>query len=65
MTLFIPPREAGRDDLSDLIDRNAAFAPDKPAIHFARATLSICFVIGLSLRLSYDPAPGAHPRNAA
>ena len=27
-------------DLSDLIDRNAAFAPDKPAIHFADATLS-------------------------
>jgi fatty-acyl-CoA synthase len=27
-------------DLSDLIDRNAAFAPDKPAIHFASATLS-------------------------
>jgi fatty-acyl-CoA synthase len=26
-------------DLSDLIDRNAAFAPDKPAIHFAGATL--------------------------
>jgi fatty-acyl-CoA synthase len=27
-------------DLSDLIDRNAAFAPDKPAIHFAGATLT-------------------------
>ena len=27
-------------DLSDLIDRNAAFAPDKPAIRFAGATLS-------------------------
>ena len=24
-------------DLSELIDRNAAFAPDKPAIHFAGA----------------------------
>ncbi len=27
-------------DLSDLIDRNAAFAPDKPAIHFAGSTLT-------------------------
>src|SRR3954469_2525973 len=27
-------------DLSDLIDRNAAFVPDKPAIHFAGATLT-------------------------
>lgn len=27
-------------DLSDLIDRNAAFAPDKPAIHFGGTTLS-------------------------
>jgi fatty-acyl-CoA synthase len=27
-------------DLSGLIDRNAAFAPDKPAIHFAGATLT-------------------------
>jgi fatty-acyl-CoA synthase len=27
-------------DLADLIDRNAAFAPDKPAIHFAGATLT-------------------------
>ena len=27
-------------DLSDLIDRNAAFAPDKPAIHFAGTTLT-------------------------
>ena len=27
-------------DLSDLIDRNAAFGPDKPAIHFAGATLT-------------------------
>jgi fatty-acyl-CoA synthase len=27
-------------DLADLIDRNAAFAPDKPAIRFAGATLS-------------------------
>jgi fatty-acyl-CoA synthase len=27
-------------DLSDLIARNAAFAPDKPAIHFEDATLS-------------------------
>ena len=27
-------------DLSDLIDRTAAFAPDKPAIHFAGATLT-------------------------
>jgi fatty-acyl-CoA synthase len=27
-------------DLSDLIDRNAAFAPDKPAINFAGTTLS-------------------------
>jgi fatty-acyl-CoA synthase len=27
-------------DLADLIDRNAAFAPDKPAIHFANATLT-------------------------
>src|SRR5258708_24197840 len=27
-------------DLSDLIDRNTAFAPDKPAIHFAGATLT-------------------------
>src|SRR4029077_759931 len=27
-------------DLSDLIDRNAAFAPDKPAIRFAGATLT-------------------------
>src|SRR5882672_8289098 len=27
-------------DLSDLIDRNAAFAPDKPAIHFTGATLT-------------------------
>src|SRR3954454_3200306 len=27
-------------DLSDLIDRNAAFAPDKPAIRFGGATLT-------------------------
>src|SRR5438105_2301491 len=27
-------------DLSDLIDRNAAFAPDKPAVHFAGAMLT-------------------------
>src|SRR4030088_772514 len=27
-------------NLSDLIDRNAAFAPDKPAIHFAATTLT-------------------------
>jgi fatty-acyl-CoA synthase len=27
-------------DLSDLIERNAAFAPDKPAIHFAGAMLT-------------------------
>jgi fatty-acyl-CoA synthase len=27
-------------DLSDLIDRNAAFAPGKPAIHFSNATLT-------------------------
>jgi fatty-acyl-CoA synthase len=27
-------------DLADLIDRNAAFAPDKPAIHFAGTTLT-------------------------
>ena len=27
-------------DLSDLIERNAAFAPDKPAIHFDGATLT-------------------------
>src|SRR5258705_2360423 len=27
-------------DLSDLIDRNAAFAPDRSAIHFAGATLT-------------------------
>ncbi len=27
-------------DLSGLIDRNAAFAPDKPAIHFAGTTLT-------------------------
>ncbi|MGB9365848.1 MAG: long-chain-fatty-acid--CoA ligase [Xanthobacteraceae bacterium] len=27
-------------DLSDLIDRNAAFAPDKPAIHFGGNTLT-------------------------
>jgi fatty-acyl-CoA synthase len=27
-------------DLADLIERNAAFAPDKPAIHFADATLT-------------------------
>jgi fatty-acyl-CoA synthase len=27
-------------DLSSLIDRNAAFAPDKPAIHFSGATLT-------------------------
>ena len=27
-------------DLSDLIDRNAAFAPDRPAIHFAGSTLT-------------------------
>src|SRR5262245_14950789 len=27
-------------DLADLIDRNAAFAPDKPAIHFAGSTLT-------------------------
>src|SRR3954470_20077648 len=27
-------------DLSDLIDRNAAFAPDKAAVHFAGATLT-------------------------
>src|SRR4051794_15770727 len=27
-------------DLADLIDRNAAFAPDKPAIHFSGRTLS-------------------------
>ena len=27
-------------DLSDLIDRNAAFAPDKPAIRFGGDTLT-------------------------
>ena len=27
-------------DLSDLIDRNAGFTPDKAAIHFAGAALS-------------------------
>src|SRR5256885_10069261 len=27
-------------DLADLVDRNAAFAPDKPAIHFGGATLT-------------------------
>src|SRR2546423_937082 len=27
-------------DLADLIERNAAFAPDKPAIHFVDSTLS-------------------------
>jgi len=27
-------------DLADLIDRNAAFTPDKPALRFERATLS-------------------------
>jgi fatty-acyl-CoA synthase len=27
-------------DLSDLIDRNAAFTPDKPALHFTGATLT-------------------------
>src|SRR5712671_90751 len=27
-------------NLSDLIDRNAAFAPDKPAIHFEGTTLT-------------------------
>ena len=29
-----------RMDLADLIDRNAAFAPDKPAIRFGGATLT-------------------------
>ena len=29
-------------DLSDLIDRNAAFAPDKPAIRFARRDADLC-----------------------
>ena len=29
-------------DLSDLIDRNAAFAPDKPAIHFGGADADLC-----------------------
>ena len=29
-------------DLSDLIDRNAAFTPDKPAIRFAGATSDLC-----------------------
>src|SRR6478735_10073238 len=33
-------------NLSDLIDRNAAFAPDKPAIHFARATLTYATLSG-------------------
>jgi fatty-acyl-CoA synthase len=36
-------------DLSDLIDRNAAFAPDKPAIHFAHATLTYA---GLGQRIA-------------
>src|SRR5256714_12175478 len=27
-------------DLADLIERNAAFAPDKPAIHFSDSTLT-------------------------
>src|SRR4051812_19589425 len=33
-------------DLADLIDRNAAFAPDKPAIHFAGTTLSYAALAG-------------------
>src|SRR4051794_34976531 len=33
-------------DLSDLIERNAAFAPDKPAIHFAGTTLSYAALAG-------------------
>jgi fatty-acyl-CoA synthase len=33
-------------DLADLIDRNAAFAPDKPAIHFGGATLTYAALAG-------------------
>ena len=33
-------------DLSDLIDRNAAFAPDKPAIRFAGATITYAALTG-------------------
>ena len=36
-------------DLSDLIDRNAAFAPDKPAIRFMGSTLSYA---GLAERIA-------------
>ena len=36
-------------DLSDLIDRNAAFAPDKPAIRFAGAALTYA---GLAQRIA-------------
>ena len=32
-------------DLSDLIDRNAAFALDKPAIHFGGATLTYATLV--------------------
>ena len=44
-TLYEPGEKDESDglcamDLSDLIDRNAAFAPDKPAIRFGGATLT-------------------------
>src|SRR5262245_4200950 len=44
-----PTTEGARMDLSDLIDRNAAFTPDKPAIRFAGATLTYA---GLAQRIA-------------
>ena len=37
-------------DLSDLIDRNAAFTPDKPAIRFDGATLTYAALSSASPR---------------
>ena len=49
-------------NLSDLIDRNAAFAPDKPAIHFARATLTYATLVGAHRRGGARPEIGARRR---
>src|SRR5215467_1063826 len=47
-------------DLSDLIDRNAAFAPEKPAIHFGATTLTYA---ALAQRIA-DAARGLKSRLA-
>ena len=50
-------------DLCSLIERNAAFAPDKPAIHFEGNTLSYAAFAArieqTARALKADSAPGA------